>query len=234
MSWAVDNRAVKVARMQLINKWTFLGIPAIILTGSFLLSLAVFAVIPVPDAPKYSGAGQAVMWYFFALGIQSLTLTFPFSQGMSVSRRSFFLGTVGLFAVVALVVSGLYVLLGMAEVATKGWGMNGRMFALQWIADSGVGVQFLFYFALMMLLFILGFWFATVYKRWGATGMLVLWLAVGVLLVGLVALVTWQDWWAPVGTWLAAQGPLGITGWSLLFTALLGGGAYLTLRRATP
>ncbi len=35
------NRALGVARMQLINKWTFLGIPAVIIVLSFLVSLAI-------------------------------------------------------------------------------------------------------------------------------------------------------------------------------------------------
>ena len=111
------NRAIGVVRMQLINKWTFLGIPGVILASSFALTLAIWAMIPdTAEGVKYSGAGQAVMWYFFALGLQSMSLTFPFSQGLSISRRNFFLGTVGLFAVVAAVVSGLYVLLGLSLI----------------------------------------------------------------------------------------------------------------------
>ncbi|WP_157374957.1 MULTISPECIES: hypothetical protein [Arthrobacter] len=58
----------------------------------------------------------------FARGIQSLTLTFPLSQGLGVSRRSFFIGTVDLFAVVAAAVSGLYVALGAVETTSQGWG----------------------------------------------------------------------------------------------------------------
>ena len=43
--------------------------------------------------PKYGGGAQAPLWYFDVVGIQALTLTFPFSQAMSVTRREFFLGT---------------------------------------------------------------------------------------------------------------------------------------------
>ncbi|WP_181034317.1 hypothetical protein [Arthrobacter sp. GMC3] len=229
------NRAVAVARMQLINKWTFLGIPALILLSSFALTLAIWAMIPdTAEGAKYSGAGQAVMWYFFALGLQSMSLTFPFSQGLSISRRNFFLGTVGLFAVVAAVVSGLYVVLGYLETATHGWGLNGQMFALQWIAKQNGFMQMFFYFVLMMFLFLLGFWGATVYKRWQATGMLLACIALAVVLVGAVGLITWRGWWPAVGSWMAAQTP-GTTGLLALgLAALLGAGAYLTLRKATP
>ena len=43
-------------------------------------------------------------------------------------------------------------------------------------------VQILFYFIAMVALFMIGFWFATIYKRWQATGMLVTWIAIAVVL----------------------------------------------------
>lgn len=228
------NRALAVAKMQLINRWTFLGIPAVIIVMSFLVSLAIWALIPNSVDIKYSGAGQAVMWYFFGLGIQSLTLTFPFSQGLSVSRRNFFLGTVGLFTVLAAMVSGLYVILGMVEKASNGWGLQGRMFALEWVAEQPWFIQLFFYFVLMMFLFLLGFWSATVYKRWQTTGTLIMGVALALLLLGAVALTTWQERWADFGLWISTQTPASAGLLALGLSALLGVGAFLTLRRATP
>ena len=40
----------------------------------------------------------------------------------------------------------------------------------------------------MLALFMTGFWFATVYKRWRATGMLVAWTGIALLVLGLLAL----------------------------------------------
>ncbi|MHA7176675.1 hypothetical protein ACX80D_08470 [Arthrobacter sp. Sr24] len=220
--------------MQLINKWTFLGIPAVIIAGSFLLSLAIFALIPNTVETKYSGAGQAVMWYFFGLGIQSLTLSFPFSQGLSVSRRSYFLGTVGLFTVLAAAIAALYVILGWVEQATNGWGLQGRMFALEWVADRHWFIQWFFYYILMMFLFLLGLWAATVYKRWQATGLLILCLSLAVLLIGAAALITLQGWWPAVGAWMMRLTPLSLGALALVFVVMLGSAGYATLRRATP
>ena len=231
---SAGHRSLGVARMQLINKWTFLGIPAVILVASFALTVAIWAMIPDSAGVKYSGAGQAVMWYFFALGIQSLTLTFPFSQGLSISRRSFFVGTVGLFTLVAAAVAGLYVFLGWIESASHGWGLNGQMFALAWIANEAWFIQMVFYFALMMVLFMLGFWGATVYKRWQATGLLTVGISLAVLAVAAAGLITWQGWWPSVGAWIVSLTPLNIALVLLGLAALLGIGAYLTLRRATP
>ncbi|WP_343317876.1 hypothetical protein AAFM46_11345 [Arthrobacter sp. TMP15] len=228
------NRALGVARMQLINKWTFLGIPAVIIGSSFLLSVVIWALIPNTVEVKYSGAGQAVMWYFFGLGIQSLTLCFPFSQGLSVSRRNFFLGTVGLFTALAAVIAGLYVVLGFVEQATNGWGLHGYMFAISWVANQPWGIQWFFYFVMMMFLFLLGFWGATVYKRWQATGTLIMFLSLAVLLVGAIALITLSGWWPAVGAWTITLTPLSIGAIAFLFVVVLAAAAFTTLRRATP
>ncbi len=227
------NRAVTVARMQLINKWTYLGVPAIIIGIAFAITW-VLSWLFSDGGMVYSGAGQAVMWYFLVLGVQSLTLTFPFSQGMSVSRRNFYVGTLGLFAVVALVISGLYVVLAFIEQATNGWGVNGRMFALPWIADGPWYEPFTFYFIAMVLLFMIGFWTATVYKRWQVMGMVVTWVSVAAVLLGLVALATWTDSWPAVGLWFASQTPMAVSAWAALGCVVLAGGSYLTLRKAVP
>src|SRR4029453_10995622 len=95
------SRTLAVARMQLINKWTYIGWPLTILAAAFLMSLAIFALIPVTEG-KNGGGSQAPLWYFLVLGIQSMTLVFPFSQGLSISRRAFYLGTLGLFSLIAL------------------------------------------------------------------------------------------------------------------------------------
>lgn len=229
------NRVIKVARMQLINKWTFLGIPLVILVVSTLLTFAIWALLPASarEGTLYSGSGQAVMWYFLALGIQSLTLTFPFSQAMSVSRRTFYLGTLGLFALIALGFSILYYLLGLVETATGGWGFNGQLFALDWIAGNNALVQILFYFVAMVLLFMIGFWCATVYLRWKATGLLAAGIGFAVLLLGMLALVAINDAWPQVGNWFASMQVLGLSVVLGLVCVVLAGGSYLTLRRAT-
>lgn len=228
------NRAVAVARMQLTNKWIYLGIPLIILAGSTLISLAIFAMIPDGAANAISGSGQAVMWYFFALGIQALTLLFPFSQALSVSRRSFYIGTVGLFTVVALALAVLYWVLGLIEQATNGWGMNGAIFAIPWIAEGAWYAQILFYFAVTSLFFLLGFWSSTIYKRWRTVGLTAALVGLGAVLLGVIALITWRDGWPTVGAWLVGLTPLSLAGWVLAAAALLALTSYATLRRAVP
>lgn len=227
------NRIVNVMRMQLINRWTFIGIPAVILVASFALSWVIWSLVPYEGA-KYSGGSQAIMWYFLALGIQSLTMTFPFSQGLSISRKAFFLGTLGLFAIIAVVTTALYYVLGLIEVATDGWGLNGRFFALEWIAEGSGLPMMVFYFTAMMVLFLIGFWAATIYKRWQTTGLLITGIGTALILVGLVFYITRAELWGQVGQFLGSQSQLSVAGWLAVVGVALAGGSYLTLRRAVP
>lgn len=229
------SRVIKVAQMQLINKWTFLGIPMVILVGSTAITFAIWALLPASarEGTLYSGSGQAVMWYFLALGIQSLTYTFPFSQAMSVSRKTFYLGTLGLFAVFALGYAVLYYVLGLLEQTTGGWGFNGQIFALDWIAENNGAIQILFYFVAMVLLFMIGFWAATVYMRWKATGLLIAGIGFAVLVLGLVGLATLNNAWPQVGAWFAGIQVFGLSIVLGCLCVVLAGGSYLTLRRAT-
>ncbi|MDN5669394.1 MAG: hypothetical protein L0G87_13470 [Renibacterium salmoninarum] len=228
------SKVINVVRMQMLNKWTFLGLPAVILVAAFALSAAIWAMIPNSESYKFSGAGQAPIWYFFGLGIQALTLTFPFSQGLSISRRAFYLGSMLLFGGVALAMAFLFWLAGLVEVASNGWGMNGHMFNLPWISDGPWYAVVLFLFAVMMLLYLMGFLGATVYKRWQATGLVVSSVGLGLILAGLIGLLTWQQKWLELFGWFGGQSNLSLAAWILAVCVLLAGGSYLLLRRTTP
>lgn len=229
------NRIINVARMQLINKGTFIGIPLMILGSAFLFTLAIWWLVRRGggDGIMYGGGAQAPMWYFLALGIQALTMTFPFSMAMSISRRTFYLGTVALFSVCALALSVFYYLMGLVETATGGWGLDGRFFALQWIADNNWFIQIMFYFVLMLLLFMIGFLIATIYMRWRSMGMVVFFVLLGVLLLGVVALFTFSNFWDEFWSWALTWTAAGVTIWGGVAALLMAGGSYLTLRKAT-
>ena len=85
------NRTLSVVRLQLVNKQTFLWVPLLVLGGALVITMAIFAMLPVDGI--VGGGAQAPMWYFLVVGVQSLTLTFPFSQALSVTRREFYVGT---------------------------------------------------------------------------------------------------------------------------------------------
>jgi hypothetical protein len=134
----------------------------------------------------------------------------------------------------AVLLAAVFAIGGLVEEATNGWGVNGYFFALDWVVSRGTLGAAVFYFVMAMLIFMLGFWSATVYKRFGALVLTLIWVGVTVLLVVAVFAITRMEAWADVWTWMVVQGPLGFALGGLGLTLVLGGVSYLTLRRAVP
>ena len=230
------SRTLNVVRMQLINRQTYIWIPLIILGSAFLITLAIYAILIAAniDDAKFGGGAQAPLWYFLAVGIQALTLTFPFSQAMSVTRREFYLGSLLTAAITSAVLAVIFVIGGFIETATGGWGMNGYFFALTWVWDAGPLVAGLFYFVLAMLFFVIGFALATIFKRFGALGLTVVLVGVGVLFVGALWLVGQANAWVDLFLWFADLGSGGLTLLLAGLTVVLAIVAFPVLRRAVP
>lgn len=226
-------RTLNVVRLQLINRQTFVWVPLIVLGAATLISVLIYAMIP-GDEPKYGGGGQAPLWYFFAIGMSAMTLTFPFSQAMSITRRDFFLGTV-LTAVLGSAFMGVLFLLGGAvETLTNGYGVNGWVFYLPWLWEAGPVGAFIVYFTLALFFFVVGFTGATIYKSWGPLVLTIVSIALALVLVGLVFLVTRLELWGHVGRGIGDFGALGLALWGLVVVAVLAGVSFLAFRRAIP
>lgn len=227
------SRTLNVIRLQLTNRQTFIWVPLIVLGGAVLISVLIYAMIPV-DGPKYGGGGQAPLWYFFAIGIQAMTMTFPFSQALSITRREFYLGTMLTAMLGSAFMGVLFLLGGWIELLTDGWGINGWMFYLPDLWRGGPLVAFLVYFTLALLFFVLGFTGATVYKSWGPMVLTIASIGLGLLLVGAVFLITRLELWGRVGEVLGSLGTLGITLWGLVIVAALAALSFLAFRRVKP
>jgi hypothetical protein len=115
-----------VVRLQLINTQSLVWVPLIVLAGAVVISLIIIGLIPGDDV-KVVGAANAPLWYFVALGVQSMTLAFPFSQAMSVTRREFFSGTLVLGAIASAMMASIFLILAGIEALTDGFWMNGRI-----------------------------------------------------------------------------------------------------------
>ncbi|GAA1655660.1 hypothetical protein [Microbacterium flavum] len=227
------NRTLTVTRLQFVNRYTFVWLPLIILGGSFALSLMIFALIPY-DGVKIGGGTQAPIWYFFAVGIMSLSYTFPFSQALSITRREFFLGTMLAAVGTALILGAVFVVGGALEQATGGWGINGYFFYLEWVWRAGALAAGAFYAVCALLLFVIGFLGSTIYKRAGALGLTVVLVGTGLLLVAAIWLIGRADAWTRVGEWMAGLSVPALIVGMLVATVAVGGIAFATLRRATP
>lgn len=226
-------RTLNVIRLQMINRGTFLWYPLMILGAAVLISVLIYAMIP-GDAPKYGGGGQAPLWYFFAIGMSAMTLTFPFSQAMSITRREFFFGTL-LTAILGSTIMGVLFLIGGGiELLTDGYGLNGYLFHLPWLWDAGPLGAFVVYFTLAMFFFVVGFTGATIYKSWGQLVLIIVSVVLTLALVGLVFLANRLALWPHVGAAINDLGALGLALWGLVITAVLTGVSFLAFRRTIP
>jgi hypothetical protein len=136
--------------------------------------------------------------------------------------------------ITAAILSTVFLVGGFIEIATRGYGNNVYFFRIEAIWEEGWWVAWLAYFAIAVFMFVVGFWAATIYKRWGTIAITVVLVGLGLLLVGAMWLTGRLDAWGEVIAWFGAQGALGLTLWGILLTALLAGTSYLTLRRADP
>lgn len=224
------NRIGNVMKMQLVNRQTYIGMPLIILTGAFLLAVIVFLLVPTDELKFAGGAAVAPLWYFTVVGVQALTLTFPFSQAMSITRRDFHLGTLLTAAITAAMLAATYLVISLIEAATGGWGVNGY-FTVPGLSGEELFFAALAYFVAAILLFLSGYWSAAVYQRWGAVTLTAILTGLAVLLtLGFILAVRFGTLQQAI-QWIAMQGILGMSLWGLLLAFVLAAGSFLMVRR---
>lgn len=227
------SRTLNVIRLQLVNKQTFIWVPLIVLAGAVLVSILIYAMIP-GDEPKYGGGGQAPLWVFFAVGLSAMTMTFPFSQAMSITRREFFVGTMITAVLGSAFMGVLFLMGGSIEMLTNGYGVNGYVFHLPWLWEAGPLGAFVVYFALALFFFVVGFTGATIYKSWGPVVITVASLAVVLVLLVIAFIITRLELWEQVWFGILDLGALGLALWGLVVVAVLAGISFLAFRRAKP
>ncbi|GIJ37412.1 ABC transporter permease [Micromonospora andamanensis] len=230
------NRALTVARLQLVGWRSVVGWPWGILALSFLINLALFSAMnEADDFEPTTGGLMSIYIVMFIASISAITQEFPFALGLGVSRRSFYLGNVLHFAGQAISYAAVLYLLAVIEEATDGWGVNLTFFGLPFLLVEHPVLRFLGFAIPFLLLGFIGIAIGLVFKRWGINGLLMLSTVALAGIGGLVVLATWQGWWSAIGGWFADQpGWAMLVGWPALLTLLLAGLSYLTIRRATP
>ncbi|WP_460775419.1 hypothetical protein [Microbacterium sp. GXF7504] len=229
-------RTLNVVRMQLANRETYIWVPLIVLGGAFVISFAIWAMLETSgvEGVKYGGGAQAPLWYFAVVGAQALARVFPFSQAMSVTRREFYLGTILTAALTSLMLAVIFIVGGLVEHATNGFGVNGYFFALDWLWLDGPVIAGFFYFAMAMLFFIVGFAGAAVYKRFGNVWLTVAIIGVALLLIGGLWVIGMFDAWGPFFGWFATSGPGMLALIMAGVAAVLAAVSFPVLRRAVP
>lgn len=234
------DRIWRIVRLHLVTPSVFIGIPWIIIGGAWLISITIALIIlgatggAPEDGMRYSWAVLSPQWYLVVVGVQAIGLTFQFALGFGTTRRDFWLGTALLFGLVAVGNGVAFAILVQIEKATNGWWLGARMFDALWYGLDGPLVDFFSTFSLQLFVFFVGATVTTVYMRWRIPGMLVVAAASAVLLLGMLALISFTESWPAIVSWFVAQGIAGIFGWLLLVTAILAVAGFLVIRRATP
>jgi len=210
--------------------------PLGIMLTSFLINLAVFAVIgdQIPGLHITYGVASIYVVQLVVCG-QLMTQLFSFAVGLNASRRAFYLGTALIILAQSVAFGVLLYLAKLVEHATHGWGESLAFFDPVGISHSNNPVQILVYTVPMLLFSYLGVGLGIVTKRWGSNGIFVLSVLTIATTGGASILLTWSHRWSAVGHWFVTQSTVGIAvGWALVPLVLLAVGGYGLLRRATP
>ena len=223
---------VNVCRYHLVQRLNYMALPWAVLGFAFAVDVAILALTPAGHSShRYVGGLAAIFVLLFVLGLQSVARSVPFGLALGVSRRSYYLGTVGLALTLAAVYGLALTVLQVVERATGGWGMRMGFFRVPYILQGPWYLTWLTSFVALALLFVYGMWFGLVYRRWALVG-LVGFIAgqVTVLLAGAL-LATWAGAWHDVGHFFTALSAVGLTGLLAVLVAVLVAGGLATMRR---
>lgn len=230
-------RVLQAARLHLINPLVMLGIPWLVVAISFAINAAVWHLTPAGDADGggFTGGVGALYFTVLAVYVQTVTQLLPFAMGISLSRRTFYLGT-ALVAVVQAFYYGIAIsVLVSIENATNGWGAGMDYWAPGPLEVGHPVLQVLVSGAPMLAFAFVGVGVGVVQKRYGPSGTWGLIIGTMVVFGGLAILITWLDAWASVGTWLGDQSIATLAvGLPLLLAGLVALVAFPGVRRVVP
>lgn len=242
-SLGTSDRLLRIVRLHFANPATLLYTPLGILAAIFLGSLAIFWVVlrtvGVESAGgesgvQMSGPGAFIFIYMLVVAIQAVNITFGLALGYGSTRRDFYWGSALTFVLLSAGWTLLYTVMAAIETATDGWGTGGILFRVLGAGGTTWYEQAFGVFVLFLFFFFVGAATASVYVRWRALGMTVLWIGLGALAVAAIALISLTGSWDSVWRAVEAVGPTGGLALLLLPTAIAAVCGWLILRRATP
>ena len=231
------NRVLAAARLHLLNPLVMLGVPWLVVAVSFAINLALWGLTPAGADPDggFTAAIGSLYITVLVVYVQAVTQLFPFGMGLSLSRRTFFLGTALVAGVQSLLYGVVIAVFVAIENATGEWGMGldfwgpgamdvGNFFA-QVVVSAGP----------MLACTFIGVAIGVAVKRWGQTGIWGLIVATIAVLGGLAVLITWLEAWGDIGSWLGDRSTTALAAGLPAVLALIAAGlSFAGLRRAVP
>jgi hypothetical protein len=224
---------VNIARYHLVDRLTYLVLPWGVMVFSFLVNLAIAAVVP-PSPDGYFTGGLLTIYIFLLIcGTLSMTRSLPFGLMLGVSRRSYYLGTALLVVLLGAVYAVGLTVLQATERATGGWGLGVHFFRVPWIMDGPWYQTWLTSFVLLVLFFLYGMWYGLVYRRWNVPGLLAFIAAQILAALGVAVVVSMTNNWHAFGHFFATVTAPALTGVLAAIAVTMGLGGFTTLRRVT-
>jgi hypothetical protein len=230
------NRITAAARLHLVHPLIILGIPWSIVGVSFAINLALWGVADLGAVDTAFSGGLASLYVAMAIiYVQAITRLLPLAMGLSLSRRSFYLGSAVMAAIQSLAYAVIIVGLAAIEGATDGWGLGLQFWAPLELAGLNPAFAVLIYAGPLLGSAFVGMAIGVVQKRWGTGGLWALILGTLLLAGGLAILATGLDAWGGIGDWVTDRSLLTMAvGLPILLAVTLAGLTWAALRRVVP
>ncbi|WP_026678907.1 hypothetical protein [Fictibacillus gelatini] len=220
-----------VLKMHMKYKLIWMILPWTTLLFSFAVNLLI-AVLVNDKGGLYTGGVASIFIFMFVAGITIPIQTFPFSLGLSVRRKDYFLGMMAVSLIVSAISAAILSIFSFIESdLTGGWGYKIHFFSLLNAFNTNIIWQFGIFFILLTHMCLSGFIIYSIYQRFGRSGMLWLFVLLVLLLTVLSLLFTYFQWWIPIFQWIAHHPNLLVL-WILLASCIYAALSYLLLRKA--
>ncbi|PPF70837.1 ABC transporter permease [Rathayibacter tritici] len=237
-------RLGSIIRLHAANPATILYTPliitAVILAGNMIVWWLILRGLnsgerlEAQEGMTYSGASFFLFVYMMVVAVQSVNVTFGLALGYGATRRDFSLGTALTFIGLSVFYTAVFVVLGIVERASNGWGFGGSFFRSIYFGGDSVLEQAIAVLCTLLFFFFIGAATAAVFVRWRQRGMLLFFGILGALVLAVIALLSLTGSWPAVGSFFASVGYAGGYALSLIPTALAAVAGWAILRRATP
>jgi hypothetical protein len=197
------NPSMRSLRLYLSNKAYVVGVPVITLLLMVLISVFIALVmgivygLPLPEGAVEGfrnnlGSLTALPGFLVSVGALAANRNFAMALAFGSTRRHFWTGTALGFTVTSLVTAVAGVVLLALEKLTDGWFIHAPAFDVVAMGRGDYLKTFGMIFVLSLLSLFLGALFGTVFRAFGTVATTVTAIALGVVLMGLIALGVWQ------------------------------------------
>ncbi|WP_308633823.1 hypothetical protein [Paenibacillus silvisoli] len=227
------NMVQSVMKMYMRDKWGWFFLPWIILFSSFLVNFLIASLLPMEEN-IVTGGLMSIFIYMMVAGILTMSQTFPFALGMSVRRRDFYMGSMLMILLVSIWISVTLSILSYIEGSViDGWGVRLYFFHLPYLSAGGYLSQLVIFISTMLFLYMLGFLCASIFRRFGKTGMFGSAIVSALVLTVVIYMANYFGWWASVFNAVKDLTALDIALILFPLSVCLSVVSYVLLRRAT-